>query len=194
MKNLAEIDMKIEVTVLPVTDVERAVEFYRGLGWRQDKTPSSVVQFTPHGSSASIHFGEGVTTAEPGSGRHFLVVSDIVATHEALLAAGIEVGPLFHGDADGPDPERRSYVTRAELADPDGNTWVLQEVTTRLPGRVEADDTSYASVTDLAAALRRAAVAHGEHEKRNGGEYDVNWPEWYAEYLVKEQTGAPLPQ
>ena len=165
----------------------------RRLGWRLDVTPPWVVQFTPHGSNASIHFGEGVTTAEPGSGRHFLIVSDIVETHEALLAAGVKVGPLFHGGPDGPvegaDPERRSYFTRAEFADPDGNTWILQEVTTRLPGRVDADDTSYASIADLAAALRRAAVAHGEHEKRNGGEYDENWPDWYAEYMVKEQTG-----
>jgi catechol 2,3-dioxygenase-like lactoylglutathione lyase family enzyme len=197
VKKLEEIDMKLEVTVIPVTDVERAKGFYARLGWRQDVTPSKVVQFTPHGSSASIHFGEGVTTAEPGSGRHFLVVADVVETHEALLAAGIKVGPLFHGGPDGPvegaDPGRRSYVTRAAFADPDGNTWILQEVTTRLPGRVDADDTSYGSVTDLAAALRRAAVAHGEHEKRNGGEYDGNWPDWYAEHMVKEQTGQPLP-
>ncbi|HUQ55173.1 VOC family protein [Lentzea sp.] len=198
MKKLDQIDMKLEVTVIPVTDVERATEFYTRLGWRQDVTPSSVAQFTPHGSNASVHFGPDVTTAEPGSARHFLVVSDVVETHEALLAAGIEVGPLFHGGPDGPvegpDPERRSYVTRAELTDPDGNTWVLQEVTTRLPGRVDADDTSYASISDLAAALRRAASAHGEHEKRNGGEFDENWPDWYAEYLVKEQTGEQLPQ
>ncbi|MCP2245492.1 hypothetical protein LX86_004232 [Lentzea aerocolonigenes] len=195
--NLAEIDMKLEVTVIPVTDVERAKEFYRRLGWRLDVTPPWVVQFTPHGSSTSIHFGEGVTTAEPGSARHFLIVSDVVETHEVLLAAGIEVGPLYHGGPDGPvegpDPERRSYFTRAEFADPDGNTWILQEVTTRLPGRVDADDTSYASISDLASALRRAALAHGEHEKRNGGEYDENWPDWYAEYLVKEQTGEQLP-
>ncbi|GHH30051.1 VOC family protein [Lentzea cavernae] len=194
---LDQIDMKLEVTVIPVTDVERAKEFYSTLGWRQDVTPPWVVQFTPHGSDASIHFGEGITTAEPGSGKHFLIVSDVVETHAALLAAGIKVGPLYHPTPDGPvegaDPERRSYVTRAEFADPDGNTWVLQEVTTRLPGRVDAD-TTYASITDLAAALRRAAAAHGEHEARNGGEFDENWPDWYAEYLVKEQTGEQLPQ
>ena len=195
---LDRIDMKLEVTVIPVTDVERATAFYSRLGWRQDVTPPWVVQFTPRGSDASVHFGEGVTSAEPGSGRHFLVVPDVVETHAALLAAGIDVGPLYHPTPDGPvegaDPERRSYVTRAEFADPDGNTWVLQEVTTRLPGRVEPGETSYASVSDLAAALRRAATAHGEHEKRNGGEYDENWPDWYAEYLVKEQTGEQLPR
>ncbi|MET9226213.1 VOC family protein [Lentzea sp. NPDC003310] len=197
MKKLSDVDMKLEVTVIPVTDVERAKEFYSGLGWRQDVTPPWVVQFTPPGSAASIHFGAGVTTAEPGSGKHFLIVSDVVETHEALLAAGVEVGPLYHPTPDGPvegaDPERRSYVTRADLVDPDGNTWVLQEVTTRLPGRVAADDTSYGSITDLAAALRRAAVAHGEHEARNGGVHDENWPDWYAEYMVKEQTGEQLP-
>jgi catechol 2,3-dioxygenase-like lactoylglutathione lyase family enzyme len=197
VKKLAEIDMKLEVTVIGVTDVERAKEFYSRLGWRLDVTPPWVVQFTPYGSNASIHFGEGVTTSAPGSGRHFLIVSDIVETHEALLAAGIKVGPLFHGGPDGPvegaDPDRRSYFTRAEFADPDGNLWILQEVTTRLPGRVDADDTSFGSITDLASALRRAAVAHGEHEKRNGGEFDENWPDWYADYMVKEQSGEQLP-
>ncbi|WP_231641828.1 VOC family protein [Nocardia sp. NRRL S-836] len=198
MKKPAEIDQKLEVTVIPVSDVERARQFYRGLGWREDVTPSQVVQFTPPGSHASVHFGEGATSAEPGSARHFLVVSDVVAAHEALVAAGLPVGDLFHGGPDGPvpgaDPQRRSYVTRAELADPDGNTWVLQEVTTRLPGRVEADDTSYASIADLEAALTRAAKAHGEHEARNGGVHDEQWPAWYAEYMVNEQTGAELPQ
>ncbi|ANZ41804.1 glyoxalase [Lentzea guizhouensis] len=198
MKKLAEIDQKLEVTVIPVSDVERAKEFYRSLGWREDVTPPRVVQFTPPGSNASVHFGEGVTPAQPGSARHFLIVSDIVEAHRALVEAGAPVGDLFHGGPDGPvkgaDPERRSYVTRAELADPDGNTWVLQEVTTRLPGRVDADDTSYASIADLEAALIRAAKAHGEHEARNGGVHDEQWPAWYAEYMVKEQTGAELPQ
>lgn len=196
-KNITAIDMKLEVTVIPVTDVERAKEFYSRLGWRLDATPPWVVQLTPRGSGASIHFGEGQTAAAPGSARHYLVVSDIVEAREALVAAGVQVSEYYLPTPDGPvegiDPERRSYFTRAEFSDPDGNTWILQEVTTRWPGRMNAD-TTYASVSDLAAALRRAAKAHGEHEERNGGEFDENWPDWYAEYLVKEQTGEELPR
>jgi catechol 2,3-dioxygenase-like lactoylglutathione lyase family enzyme len=192
--------MKLEVVTIAVSDVDRATEFYRRLGWRQDVTPpgSGVVQFTPPGSGCSLQFGTNRTTAAPGSAQNtFLIVADIVAARDELVAAGVEVGEIFHrgpdGVAGGPDPERRSYNSLATLSDPDGNSWLLQEVTTRLPGRVDADDTSYASVADLASAMRRASVAHGEHEQRIG-EADENWPDWYAAYMVAEQAGTELPQ
>jgi catechol 2,3-dioxygenase-like lactoylglutathione lyase family enzyme len=189
-------DMKLEVVVIPVSDVERAKEFYGRLGWRLDVTPPGVVQFTPHGSGCSVHFGPNLTSAAPGSAKGYLVVSDIEVARNALVAAGIEVGEVFHigpdGPVNGPDPERRSYRTRASFNDPDGNTWLLQEVTTRLPGRVEAATTTFGSATDLASALRRAAAAHGEHEARIGHE-DANWPDWYAQYMVSEQAGTQPP-
>jgi catechol 2,3-dioxygenase-like lactoylglutathione lyase family enzyme len=192
-------DMKLEVVTIAVSDVDRATEFYRRLGWRQDVTPpgSGVVQFTPPGSACSLQFGTNRTTAAPGSAQNsFLIVSDVVAARDELVAAGIEVGGVFHrsadGLADGPDPERRSYNSFATFSDPDGNSWLMQEITTRLPGRVDADDTSYASVADLSSAMQRAAVAHGEHEKRIG-EADANWPDWYAAYMVAEQAGTELP-
>jgi catechol 2,3-dioxygenase-like lactoylglutathione lyase family enzyme len=193
-------DMKLEVVTIPVSDVDRATEFYGRLGWRQDVTPpgSGIVQFTPPGSAASIQFGANRTSAAPGSAQNqFLIVSDIQAVHDELVSHGVEVSEIFHLGKDGPagglDPERRSYASLASFSDPDGNTWLLQEITTRLPGRVDADDTSYASVSDLANAMRRAAVAHGEHEKRIGAA-DENWPDWYAAYMVAEQSGAELPQ
>jgi catechol 2,3-dioxygenase-like lactoylglutathione lyase family enzyme len=193
-----DIDMKLEVVVVPVADVARATEFYRRLGWRQDVTPPGVVQFTPRGSWCSVQFGDTLTDAEPGSAKEYLIVSDLTATREALVAAGVEVSGIFHvtpdGPAEGPDPERRSYRSRASFTDPDGNFWLLQEVTTRLPGRVDPALTgAYGSVSDLAGALRRAAAAHGEHEKRIG-QADENWPDWYAAYMVAEQTGTGLPQ
>ncbi|MFG3600970.1 VOC family protein [Micromonospora chersina] len=191
------IDLKLEVVVIPVADVDRAKEFYGRLGWRLDRTPPGIVQFTPPGSGCSVQFGPTLTVAAPGSGKAYLIVADIEAARSALLAAGVEVSEIFHpgpgGPASGPDPERRSYFSRAEFSDPDGNTWLLQEITTRLPGRVESDAPSFASGNDLAAALRRAAAAHGEHEKRTG-ETDPNWPDWYAAYLVSEQTGAEPPR
>ena len=196
----AKIDMKLEVVTIPVSDVDRATEFYGKVGWRQDVTPpgSGIVQFTPPGSACSIQFGTNRTSASPGSAQNqFLIVSDIQAAHDDLAARGIEVSDVFHlgpeGPAGGPDPERRSYGSLATFSDPDGNSWLLQEITTRLPGRVDADDTTYASVPDLSSAMRRAAVAHGEHEKRIG-EADENWPDWYAAYMVAEQSGAELPQ
>ena len=192
-----DIDMKLEVLVIPVADVDRATEFYRRLGWRLDETPPWVVQFTPHGSWCSVQFGANLTTAAPGSGKGYLVVSDIVAARDTLIAAGVEVGEIFHLGADGPvpglDPERGTYRSRAIFNDPDGNQWLLQEVTTRLPGRVDAATTSYGSASDLANAMRRAAAAHGEHEKRIGAA-DPNWPDWYAGYLVAEQAGTELPE
>lgn len=195
--DVEDVDMKLEVVVIPVSDADRAKEFYGRLGWRLDKTPPGVVQFTPHGSGCSLQFGTDLTSAAPGSGMGYLVVSDIEAARDALVAGGIEVGEIFHRGPDGPveglDPERRSYSSRAAFSDPDGNTWLLQEVTTRLPGRVDPGPTSFASASDLASAMRRAEAAHGEHEKRTGAE-DPNWPDWYARYMVSEQTGAEPPQ
>ncbi|WBB68060.1 VOC family protein [Micromonospora sp. WMMD812] len=193
---IQDVDMKLEVVVVPVSDVDRAKEFYGRLGWRLDQTPPGVVQFTPQGSGCSVQFGPNLTPAAPGSAKSYLIVSDVEAARDALVAAGVEVSELYHigpqGPVSGLDPERRSYFSRASFDDPDGNTWLLQEITTRLPGRVEAAATSFASVSDLAGALRRAAAAHGEHEKRIG-EADANWPDWYAAYMVSEQAGTELP-
>ena len=190
-------DMKLEVVIIPVSDVDRAKEFYKKLGWRLDVTPPIVVQFTPPGSWCSVQFGKNLTSAAPGSAKSYLIVSDIVAAREKLVAAGIEVSEFFHigpeGRLSGLDPERRSYFSRATFSDPDGNIWLLQEVTTRLPGRVDSGVTSFSSASDLASALRRAAAAHGQHEKRIGAA-DPNWPDWYAEYMLREQTGEELPQ
>ena len=209
-------DMKLEVVVIPVSDVDRAKAFYQNLGWRLDADFASgddwrVIQFTPPGSNASVIFGNNVTAAAPGSARGlYLIVSDIEAARAALIARGVEVGDVFHGGGDvhagtdepyiagrkrvsGRDPAGGSYGSYAAFSDPDGNGWLFQEITTRLPGRVEGD-TSFGSSADLAAALRRAAAAHGEHEKRNGGVHDENWPDWYADYIVKEQAGETPPQ
>jgi catechol 2,3-dioxygenase-like lactoylglutathione lyase family enzyme len=194
---IENLDMKLEVVVIPVADVERAKEFYGRIGWRLDVTPPTVVQYTPHGSGCSVQFGASLTSAAPGSSREYLIVSDIVAARNALVAAGVEVDEIFHpgpdGPLSGPDPDRRSYFSRASFRDPDGNSWLLQEVTTRLPGRIDTGVSAYGSASDLAGALRRAAAAHGEHEKRIG-EADPNWPDWYAEYMVAEQAGTELPK
>lgn len=191
------VDMKLEVIVIPVSDVDRAKAFYLRLGWRLDQTPPGIVQLTPHGSGCSVQFGPGLTPAAPGSAMAYLVVSDIEATRNALVSAGVEVGGVFHvspaGPVDGLDPERRSYVSRATFRDPDGNTWLMQEITNRLPGRIEGGLTSFGSATDLASAMRRAAAAHGEHEERTG-QRDENWPDWYAAYMVSEQSGATPPE
>ena len=198
------VDMKLEVVVIPVSDVDRAKRFYGGLGWRLDADfvigdEFRGVQFTPPGSPCSIHFGTGVTPAVPGSARGlYLVVSDIEAARAELVDRGVEVSEVFHRAGpgkpplSGPDPARRSYASFASFSDPDGNGWLLQEVTVRLPGRVDADDTTFTSPTELASALRRAEAAHGEHEKRTG-QRDADWPSWYAEYMVAEQAGKPLP-
>ena len=198
MSSVADLDQKLEVMVIPVSDVDRATAFYKSLGWRQDATPpgSGVVQFTPHGSESSVQFGAPLTSAAPGSAKGYLIVSDIVAARDALVAAGADVSDVFHlgpsGPESGPDPERRSYFSRATFKDPDGNEWLMQEITTRLPGRVDAAATSFGSTSDLANAMRRAEAAHGEHEKRTGVR-DENWPDWYAAYMVAEQSGAELP-
>ena len=194
-----KIDMKLEVVVIPVSDVDRAKRFYGSLGWRLDAdfavgNDFRVVQFTPPGSPASIHFGKGLSSAPAGSAQGlYLVVSDIAAARDALVARGVDVSEIFHRDGpgkpaiSGPDPEERSYSTFATFSDPDGNGWQFQEITQRLPGRVEPELTEFASVADLASALRRAAAAHGEHEKVTG-QHDENWPEWYADYMVREKT------
>jgi len=187
--SVATVDMKLEVQVIPVSDVDRAREFYVKLGWRLDVTPP--------GSGCSVIFGRNVTSAAPGSALGFVVVSDIQAAREQLIAAGIQVGAIFHmganGQESGPDPQHRSYFSRASFSDPDGNKWLLQEITTRLPGRIDSGVTSVGSASDLANAMRRAATAHGEHEKRIG-QADPNWPDWYAKYMATEQTGCELPQ
>jgi catechol 2,3-dioxygenase-like lactoylglutathione lyase family enzyme len=194
-------DMKLEVVVIPVSDADRAKEFYTNLGWRLDAdvsgSDSRTVQFTPPGSPCSVQFGVNKTTAAPGSAQNmYITVADIEDARARLVAHGVQVDEVYHvttgGTARGVDPDRRSYSSYAAFRDPDGNSFLLQEVTTRLPGRVESDTTSYASIADLAAAMRRASAAHGEHEKRIGAE-DPNWPDWYAEYMVKEQSGQELP-
>ena len=196
----ANIDMKLEVVVIPVSDVERAEQFYRKLGWRQDVTPpgSGVFQFTPHGSACSIQFGKALTSASPGAAqRTYLIVSDIEAARDALTEAGIEVSEIFHlgpnGPVSGRDPDHGSYRSLATFSDPDGNSWLLQEITTRMSGRIDTGVTSFSSVSDLASAFRRTEAAHGEHEKRSGGQRDANWPDWYAAYMAAEQAGTELP-
>ena len=209
------VDMKLEIVVIPVSDVDRAKRFYSNLGWRLDADYAAdddfrVLQFTPPGSGCSVIFGKNVTAAAPGSAQGlYLIVSDIKAARDDLLGRGVKISEVFHDAGgvyvgkdepylfgrlrvSGPDPEHRSYRSFASFSDPDGNGWLFQEITSRLPGRVEGD-TTFASSADLAAALRRAATAHGEHEKRTGGQHDANWPDWYAEYIVREQAGKELP-
>jgi catechol 2,3-dioxygenase-like lactoylglutathione lyase family enzyme len=205
-------DLKLEVIVIPVADADRAKDFYQRLAWRLDADFSfdngfRVVQFTPPGSGTSVQFGTKMTSAAPGSATGlYLVASDIDAARGKLSARGADVSEVFHPGVPGaqfaPDasgrvagraPDGASYGSFATFADPDGNSWLLQEVTTRLPGRVDAAATTYASGADLAAAMARAAAAHGEHEKRTG-EADADWPDWYAAYMVAEQVGTELPQ
>ena len=195
-------DMRIEVIVIPVSDVERAKRFYGGLGWRLDADVSRgtfrLLQFTPPGSPCSIQFGTGLTSSKPGCTQAaYLVVSDIEAARTELMAQGIDVSEVFHrggptGRISGPDPTRASYASFVSFSDPDGNSWLVQEVTARLPGRVQADVTKFASAAELAGALRRAEAAHAEHEQRTG-QRDTNWPEWYAQYIAQEQAGGKLP-
>jgi catechol 2,3-dioxygenase-like lactoylglutathione lyase family enzyme len=201
-------DMKLEAVIIPVSDVDRAKGFYASLGWRLDADIAGgalrFVQFTPPGSGCSIQFGKGLTSSSPGSAQNLLVVSDIEAAHTELVGDGIDDSEVFHdaaggfnrfdpgSRAGGPDPQRRSYASFAEFTDPDGNVWQLQEITTRLPGRVDPAATDYRSVADLADAMRRASVAHGQHEARIG-HADDDWPDWYAAYMVAEQSGAELP-
>ncbi|MDH6677067.1 catechol 2,3-dioxygenase-like lactoylglutathione lyase family enzyme [Rhodococcus sp. LBL1] len=206
------VDLKLEAVVIPVSDVDRAKAFYTDLGWRLDADFAfdngfRVVQFTPPGSATSIQFGANVSTAAPGSAQGlYLVVSDIEAARADVAARGVEVSEVFHpaapgaqfraDDADdrarGPADDRASYGSFATFRDPDGNGWLLQEVTTRSPGRVADARTTYVSVHDLRNALGRAALAHGRHEQRIGHP-DDNWPDWYSAYMVAEQSGTQPP-
>lgn len=200
----ARVDVKFEVALIPVSDVDRAKEFYTKLGWRLDDdfvigSDFRVVQLTPPGSASSISFGKGVTDAKPGSFRGGLIVSDIEAARKDLVARDVNASEVFHGSPfspagriSGPDPERQSYRSYVAFEDPDGNAWIVQEVTHRAPGRIDPAATTFMSANDLAGALRRAAAAHGEHEKSNGHR-DTNWQDWYATYIAAEQAGAELP-
>src|SRR5215471_11560207 len=195
-----KVDMKLEVVEIPVSDPERAAKFYSSIGWRQDVTPpgSGVFQFTPPGSGCSIQWGKGRTTAKPGSAEGlWLIVSDLQAALDQLAAAGVKPDDVFHfgasGKASGIDPQHSTYLSFATFHDPDGNRWLFQEITTRLPGRLDPGATTFADAPDLAAAMRRAEAAHGEHEKRTG-QRDANWSDWYAEYMVADQRGAKLPE
>ena len=204
--------MHLEVQIIPVSDVDRAKEFYQRLGWRLDDDAAPleglrIVQFTPPGSAASVTFGTGLTTAAPGSAEGGLIVSDIVAAADQLAARGIDTTGIWHGPPfpvaarqPGPDPQRTSYGSFCSFTDPDGNTWLVQEVTTRLPGRLDGADTAFASPADLISALRRAEAAHAEHHKHNGRSHllrhsgqDDDWPAWYAAYMIAEQAGTDLP-
>jgi len=208
-------NMKFEIVVIPVSNADRAKAFYAKLGWRLDADYDSgkgfrVIQFTPPGSACSVIFGQNVSPAAPGSAQGlYLIVSDLQATRKNLLGRGVQVSDVFHNAGvytgkdetylfgsvrvSGPDPEHRSYRSFASFKDPDGNGWLLQEITTRLPGRIDAAVTTFASANDLANAMRRAEAAHGEHEKRIGTA-DPNWPDWYARYMVAEQAGTELPK
>jgi len=206
------VDEKLEVVVIPVSDVDRAKEFYGSLGWRLDADRAAgdsfrIVQLTPPGSDCSIQFGTGLTSAAPGSAQDlYLVVSDLETARAELIARGVEVSEAFHegapgarfhhhgpqSRASGPAPGHASYGSFASFSDPDGNGWLLQEITSRLPGRVDPGPTSFDSAAELADAMRRASAAHGEHEKRIGAA-DPNWPDWYAKYMVAEQAGTELP-
>ena len=197
------VDMKLEVALIPISDVDRAKEFYTRLGWRLDAdivvgNDFRVVQFTPPGSGCSVQFGKNLTSAAPLRGG--LIVSDIDAAHKELVARGINASEVFHGSPfspagriSGPDPERQSYSSYVAFEDSDGNVWIVQEVTHRLPGRMDPATTTFASANDLAGAMRRAEAAHGEHEKRSG-QRDANWPDWYAAYMAAEQAGTELPK
>jgi catechol 2,3-dioxygenase-like lactoylglutathione lyase family enzyme len=210
--SVGRVDMKLEIQVIPVSDVDRAKQFYERLGWRLDDDVAPmpglrIVQFTPPGSGASITFGQGLTTAAPGSAETGLTVSDIEAARAELVGHGIEVSDIWHGPPfpvearqPGVDPERASYGSFCSFTDPDGNTYLVQEVTTRLPGRIDATETGYVSSTDLEGALRRAEVAHREHEKHSGrahlfhrSDQGEEWLAWYAAYMVAEQAGTDLP-
>jgi catechol 2,3-dioxygenase-like lactoylglutathione lyase family enzyme len=204
---VGRVDMKLEAVVLPVSDVDRAKTFYESLGWRLDADLGNadfrIVQLTPPGSGCSIQFGTGLSSAAPGAALGLLVVSDIEAAHDELIGDGVEASEVFHDahggynrfDANaralGPDPQRRTYASFVTFSDPDGNEWHLQEITNRLPGRVDPT-TTFSSAGDLARALERAEAAHGEHEKRTG-QADPNWPDWYAAYMVAERAGDELP-
>ena len=209
----SRVDLKLEAVVIPVQDADRAKQFYGKLGWKLDADFAfdngfRVVQFTPPGSGCSVQFGTNITLAAPGSAQGlYLIVSDVEAARHELVARGIKVSEVFHagtpgaqfqpesagGRVSGLAPDDASYGSFATFSDADGNGWLLQELTKRLPGRIDAAQTAFASTADLASAMRRASAAHGEHEKRIGAA-DANWPDWYAAYMVAEQAGKELPQ
>ena len=213
--SVGKLDLKLEVQIIPVSDVDRAKEFYERLGFRLDADDAPlpglrIVQFTPPGSGTSVTFGLGLTTAAPGSAEAGLIVSDIEAAHHVLAGRGIQVSDIWHGPPFpvearqvGADPDRTSYGSFFYFTDPDSNTWLVQEVTTRRPGVMNAGETGYVSTADLEGALRRAAAAHAKHEKHNGHhggllhrhaqERDEDWPAWYAAYMAAEQAGTDLP-
>lgn len=206
--SVEHVDMNLETVVIPISDVDAAKTFYEGLGWRLDADLGAgdfrIVQFNPPGSGCSIQFGSGLTSAAPGSAVNLLVVSDIKTAHDDLVAHGIDA-QVFHDStggydrfteslrAKGPDPERRTYASFSEFRDPDGNVWQLQEITSRLPGRIDTNGATFTSADELARALKRAESAHGEHEKRTG-ERDEDWPAWYAAFMLAEQTGVEPPE
>jgi catechol 2,3-dioxygenase-like lactoylglutathione lyase family enzyme len=212
----ATVPAKFELVVIPVSDIDRAKDFYAKLGWRLDADYDNgsdfrVIQFTPPGSGCSVIFGRNVTGAAPGSAQGlYLIVSDVAAARADLLARGVAVSEVFHGGNNvysgsddpylfgrirvkGPDPEHRSYRSFASFKDPDGNGWIFQEITARLAGRLDPAATTFASAGDLAGALRRAEAAHGKHEALTG-QRDENWPDWYAKYIAAEQAGTELPK
>jgi predicted enzyme related to lactoylglutathione lyase len=211
-RSVGTVDMKLEAVVIPVSDVDRAKEFYERVGWRLDadfafENGFRVVQFTPPGSGCSVQFGTNMTSAAPGSAQGlYLIVSEINTARDDLAAHGVDASEVFHADVpgaqfqpdgtsgrvSGPAPDHASYSSFATFSDPDGNGWPLQEITNRLPGRVDPATTTFSSAGDLAKALKRAEAAHGEHEKRTG-QADPDWPEWYAAYIVAEQAGDELP-
>jgi catechol 2,3-dioxygenase-like lactoylglutathione lyase family enzyme len=193
--------MKLEVVLLQVSDVDRAKAFYENLGWRVDIDIAGGdfrgVQVTPHNSEASIIFGKGTNLAKPGSANLVLAVDDIDAARAYLVARGVDVSEVFHYAAGpfndtvensrvgGRDPEGRSYFSFASFADPDGNSWLLQEITTRLPGRVWQSQT--VDVANLAELLHETAEHHDHYEKTHGKH---NWWDWYAPYLSARQNGS----
>jgi catechol 2,3-dioxygenase-like lactoylglutathione lyase family enzyme len=210
--SVGKVDLKLEVQIIPVSDVDRSKEFYERVGFRLDGDVAPmdglrIVQTTPPGSGTSVNFGVGITTAAPGSAEGGLIVSDIEAARVELVSRGIEVSDIWHGPPfpvearqPGIDPERTSYGSFFYFNDPDDNTWLVQEVTTRLPDRVNDAETGYVSTADLEGALRRAEAAHREHEQHNGRSHlfhranqDDDWPAWYAAYMVAEQAGTDLP-
>ena len=212
--SVGKVDMKLEVHTIAVSDVDRSQQFYERLGWRLDDDVAPlhglrVVQFTPPGSGTSVNFGNGLTAAAPGSALAGLIVSDIEAAHGEVVGRRIDASDVWHGPPfppearqPGVDPERTSYGSFFSFADPDGNVWLVQEVTTRLPGRVDAAGLAFASTADLERALRRAEAAHGEHEKHTRHRLKAelaervredDWAAWYASYMVAEQAGTDLP-
>src|SRR5215470_4768266 len=199
--NVKAVDLKLEAIVIPVSDVDRSKKFYGSLGWRLDADFAfdngfRVVQLTPPGSGCSVQFGTKITTAVPGSAQGlYLIVSHVEAARKELLARGVEISEVFHtlkpgaqfrpesnGRVSGPDPGHRSYFSFATFSDPDGNTWLFQEITTRLPGR----GLSNLDVSTLTELLRETEQHHGEYEPTAPKHH---WSAWYAAYIVARQDG-----